>query len=86
MDVNSRLRSTPQHDHLYAGSASSFTMFGTGIPEPIFYTWDEETRDGARRAAHGQRERHRQPGRHTDNPGHVYVHHRRNDRVPDGCG
>lgn len=25
----------------YAGSASSFTVFGTGYPEPIFYTWDE---------------------------------------------
>jgi hypothetical protein len=25
----------------YTGSASSFTIFGTGYPTPIFYTWDE---------------------------------------------
>ena len=25
----------------YAGSASSFTVYGTGYPDPIFYTWDE---------------------------------------------
>jgi len=25
----------------YVGSASSFTVFGTGIPDPIFYTWEE---------------------------------------------
>jgi len=27
----------------YVGSPSSFTVYGTGLPAPIFYTWDEET-------------------------------------------
>jgi hypothetical protein len=31
---------SPNTATFYAGSASSFTVFGTGIPEPIFYTWD----------------------------------------------
>jgi len=31
----------------YVGSASSFTVFGTGIPDPIFYTWDEAILESA---------------------------------------
>ena len=32
---------SPNTATFYAGSASSFTVFGTGYPTPIFYTWDE---------------------------------------------
>lgn len=43
MDVNTPPTiDNPDTATFYAGSASSFTMFGTGIPEPIFYTWDED--------------------------------------------
>jgi DNA-binding beta-propeller fold protein YncE len=43
MDVNTPPTiESPNTTTFYAGSASSFTMFGTGIPEPIFYTWDED--------------------------------------------
>jgi DNA-binding beta-propeller fold protein YncE len=31
----------------YAGSASSFTVFGTGYPTPIFYTWNEGVLEAA---------------------------------------
>jgi DNA-binding beta-propeller fold protein YncE len=44
MDVNTPpMIDSPNTATFYAGSASSFTVFGTGIPEPIFYTWDETT-------------------------------------------
>ncbi len=32
---------SPNTATFYAGSASSFTIFGTGLPAPVFYTWDE---------------------------------------------
>ncbi|MGE5256904.1 MAG: BACON domain-containing protein, partial [Hyphomicrobiales bacterium] len=32
---------SPNTATFYTGSASSFTIFGTGYPTPIFYTWDE---------------------------------------------
>jgi DNA-binding beta-propeller fold protein YncE len=38
---------SPNTATFYAGSASSFTIFGTGIPEPIFYTWDEAILESA---------------------------------------
>jgi len=42
MDVNTPPTiDSPNTATFIAGSASSFTLFGTGIPEPIFYTWDE---------------------------------------------
>jgi hypothetical protein len=31
----------------YVGSASSFTVYGTGYPDPIFYTWDEAALEAA---------------------------------------
>jgi DNA-binding beta-propeller fold protein YncE len=34
---------SPDTATFYAGSANSFTVFGTGLPTPIFYTWDEAT-------------------------------------------
>jgi len=44
MDVNTPPTiDSPDNATFYTGSASSFTIFGTGIPEPIFYTWDETT-------------------------------------------
>ena len=44
MDVNTPPTiDSPDDATFYTGSASSFTIFGTGIPEPIFYTWDEGT-------------------------------------------
>jgi DNA-binding beta-propeller fold protein YncE len=38
---------SPDTATFYAGSASSFTVFGTGIPDPIFYTWDEAILESA---------------------------------------
>jgi DNA-binding beta-propeller fold protein YncE len=38
---------SPDMATFYVGSASSFTVFGTGIPEPIFYTWDEAALEAA---------------------------------------
>jgi DNA-binding beta-propeller fold protein YncE len=38
---------SPDTATFYVGSASSFTIFGTGIPEPIFYTWDEAELEAA---------------------------------------
>ncbi len=38
---------SPDTATFYADSASSFTIFGTGIPEPIFYTWDEAALEAA---------------------------------------
>jgi DNA-binding beta-propeller fold protein YncE len=48
MDVNT----LPTIDSLntatfYAGSASSFTVYGTGLPTPIFYTWEEAILESA---------------------------------------
>jgi hypothetical protein len=31
----------------YAGSANSFTVYGTGLPTPIFYTWEEDKLEAA---------------------------------------
>jgi len=42
MDVNTPPTiDSPNNTTFFVGSASSFTVFGSGIPEPIFYTWDE---------------------------------------------
>jgi DNA-binding beta-propeller fold protein YncE len=42
MSVNVRPTiDSPNTATFYAGAASSFTIFGTGYPTPIFYTWDE---------------------------------------------
>jgi len=32
---------SPNMATFYVGATSSFTIFGTGLPDPIFYTWDE---------------------------------------------
>jgi hypothetical protein len=37
----------PYETTFWAGSASSFTISGTGYPTPIFYTWDETTLEAA---------------------------------------
>ena len=38
---------SPNTATFYAGAASSFTIFGTGYPTPIFYTWDEGVLEAA---------------------------------------
>jgi DNA-binding beta-propeller fold protein YncE len=38
---------SPDTATFYAGSASSFTVYGTGYPTPIFYTWDEKKLEAA---------------------------------------
>jgi DNA-binding beta-propeller fold protein YncE len=38
---------SPNMATFYTGSASSFTIFGTGYPTPIFYTWDEAALEAA---------------------------------------
>jgi len=44
MDVNTLPTiDSPNTATFFVGSASSFTIFGTGLPAPIFYTWDETT-------------------------------------------
>jgi len=48
MDVNTPPTiESPDTTTFYAGSPSSFTIFGTGIPEPIFYTYDEGVLEAA---------------------------------------
>jgi len=42
MDVNTPPTiDSPNMTTFYVGSASSFTVYGTGLPAPIFYTYDE---------------------------------------------
>jgi hypothetical protein len=42
MDVNTPPTiDSPDNATFYVGSASSFTVYGTGLPAPIFYTYDE---------------------------------------------
>lgn len=38
---------SPNTATFYTGSTSSFTVFGSGYPTPIFYTWDEATLEAA---------------------------------------
>jgi hypothetical protein len=48
MDVNTLPTiDSPNTATFYAGSASSFTVYGTGLPTPIFYTWNEATLESA---------------------------------------
>jgi len=48
MDVNTPPTiDSPNNTTFFVGSASSFTVFGSGIPEPIFYTWDEGVLEAA---------------------------------------
>ncbi len=48
MDVNTLPTiDSPNTTTFYAGSASSFTVYGTGLPTPIFYTWDEDELEAA---------------------------------------
>jgi len=38
---------SPNTATFYVGAASSFPIFGTGLPDPIFYTWDEAILEAA---------------------------------------